>query len=195
MKIDIPKGLEDLIALQIICTQRGTTLNGLAILTLFAKSYSGRVDAGNAKKFLGIESQDFHSEIHHLRESGLIKSASMGRTVEVKMLSRGLSLLIDAKKFYGQDEDIVEASKFEQSYYEALQDCGDRYVKMANPNQELRSFVREFQDGVMQRMPLMKLNRWLGYIQGTLIAEGKTTVDAEREWTRPKFRPLDFPVG
>ena len=58
----------------------------------------------------------------------------------------------------------------------------------------------------------MKLNRWVGYIQGLLIERGITTVEIERKiiawlpenpliaiyrsvlcnFTRPLFRPLDF---
>lgn len=60
-------------------------------------------------------------------------------------------------------------------------------------NQALADFIEEFLCAVSNRYPLMKLNRWLGYIQGRLIADGMTTVEAERDWTRPYFRPFDFP--
>jgi hypothetical protein len=58
---------------------------------------------------------------------------------------------------------------------------------------ELHEFLQEFHDGVINEAPLCKLNRWLGYIQAVLIERGVTTVKAERDWTRPLFRPLDFP--
>lgn len=35
--------------------------------------------------------------------------------------------------------------------------------------------------------PSDKANRWLGFIQGVLIAKGATTVTTEREITRPIF--------
>lgn len=38
-----------------------------------------------------------------------------------------------------------------------------------------------------------KANRWLGYIQGIVIAGGLTTVAAEREYTRPLFHALKGP--
>lgn len=97
-------------------------------------------------------------------------------------------------------------------YYSALLLCADRYDEMlldfmsdsdywgwsrsASSRQEhveLRKFIGgEFKQGCVDGLPLNKLNRWLGYIQGTLIAWHLTTVEAERNWTRPLFRPLDF---
>lgn len=76
-------------------------------------------------------------------------------------------------------------------YYRALQLCADRYFHMAQ-DVNLRLFIIEFSEGILTKMPLMKLNRWLGYIQGVLITQGITTVQAERDWTRPLFRPLDY---
>ncbi|BCJ91737.1 hypothetical protein IZ6_24720 [Terrihabitans soli] len=37
----------------------------------------------------------------------------------------------------------------------------------------------------MGHLPFDKQQRWLGFIQGILIAKGLTTVPVEREWTRP----------
>lgn len=79
----------------------------------------------------------------------------------------------------------------DRAYYSALWHLGWRYARMA-PD-DLLSFVREFQSGVENRLPLLKLNRWLGYIQGVLCERGITTVETERDFTRPFFRPLDFP--
>lgn len=90
-----------------------------------------------------------------------------------------------------------------EEYYEALKQCGNRYRAMilialnqgeTEEDAELDHFIWMFQEEVLeQRLSLMKLNRWLGYIQGCLIERGYTTVEAERDWTRPLFRPLDFP--
>jgi hypothetical protein len=55
-------------------------------------------------------------------------------------------------------------------------------------------FTMEFMFGCRDKLPIPKLCRWLGYIQGVLIERGFTTVDAERDWTRPLFRPFDFPA-
>ena len=37
-------------------------------------------------------------------------------------------------------------------------------------------------------LPIDKLSRWLGYVQAVLVANGLTTVDRERDATRPLFR-------
>lgn len=87
-------------------------------------------------------------------------------------------------------------------YHDALLKCGYRYrdMKLATYSEErfavgddLLPFINEFIDGCQSGMPVPKLCRWLGYIQGVLIERGLTTVTIERDWTRPLFRPLDFP--
>ena len=87
-------------------------------------------------------------------------------------------------------------------YYTALDKCAQRYWNMSmvdcnihdRKQEDLRHFILDFQDGVRDQLPLLKLNRWLGYIQGCLIERGYTTVQAERDWTRPLFKHLDYPV-
>lgn len=76
----------------------------------------------------------------------------------------------------------------EALYYSAIHKCVWRYQEMAKDHPDLLKFLNEFHGDV----PLNKLNRWLGYVQGVLIERGITTVQAERDWTRPLFRPLDF---
>lgn len=41
-----------------------------------------------------------------------------------------------------------------------------------------------------EKYPSHKLHRWLGYIQGILIAAGELTVREERERTRPIFHGI-----
>ncbi len=86
-------------------------------------------------------------------------------------------------------------------YYEALHKCAERYRDMlldieywesSVKNDDLYLFNTQFEFGCRDRLPLMKLNRWLGYIQGCLIERGYTTVETERDWTRPLFRHLDY---
>ncbi len=90
------------------------------------------------------------------------------------------------------------------AYRESLAICAKRYKKMAAEDEELNGgglmprpslvpFSLEFEQGVEDCLPLMKLNRWVGYIQGVLIERGITTVEEERNFTRPLFRPIDFP--
>ena len=78
-------------------------------------------------------------------------------------------------------------------YYDAVMKCVERYKEIANNSegcQDLLKFLSEFNT----QIPLNKLNRWLGYVQGVLIERGFTDVETERNWTRPLFRPLDFNV-
>lgn len=97
-------------------------------------------------------------------------------------------------------------------YHKALLECGNRYREMlrkyiddndywgwdkqkatSTDARNLNSFITEYIVGCNNELPLMKLNRWLGYIQGSVIQWEITTVQTERDWTRPLFRPLDFP--
>ncbi|MCK9532514.1 MAG: hypothetical protein M0R77_18535 [Gammaproteobacteria bacterium] len=59
--------------------------------------------------------------------------------------------------------------------------------------QELQEFIKLTMDNI-ENYPLEKLNRWFGFIQGIIIACGFTTVQAERDATRPHFKHLDFPA-
>ena len=40
----------------------------------------------------------------------------------------------------------------------------------------------------IESLPLDKLNRWLGFIQGVAILNGVLTVDGERDFSRPLFK-------
>lgn len=104
--------------------------------------------------------------------------------------------------------EFVIMSEYEEKYRDALRKCGMRYSDMLMQyideinywgnahttdaqTTNLGMFIIEFLKSV-DSLPLMKLNRWLGYIQGSLIQWKITTVEAERDWTRPLFKPLDF---
>lgn len=78
-------------------------------------------------------------------------------------------------------------------YHDAIRKCADRYLAFEFDDEKLRKFIKELRYGCDYAMPIPKLCRWLGYIQGVLIERGLTTVDEERNWTRQLFRPLDFP--
>lgn len=81
-------------------------------------------------------------------------------------------------------------------YAEALHTCGVRYRPMAMslPNHQwLVEFIDQFLEGCKNGLPERKLCRWLGFIQGVLIIKDVTGIEDERDWTRPLFRPLDFP--
>lgn len=78
-------------------------------------------------------------------------------------------------------------------YHQALFKCGHRYKKMQASSDcgDLWFFTLEFIQACEEGRPIPKLCRWLGYIQGLLIERGFTTVNAERDWTRLLFTPLD----
>jgi hypothetical protein len=78
--------------------------------------------------------------------------------------------------------------KWTEQYYDAIEQCSERYVAMAPDEEDIQNFLVEFD----RTVPLVKLSRWLGYVQGVLIERGFTTVQEERDWTRGLFRPLDF---
>lgn len=80
----------------------------------------------------------------------------------------------------------------DDQYYDALSQCLRRYRSMAGDDKDIMEFITEFDRAIQNRWPLLKLNRWLGYIQGVLIERKRTTVAVERDWTRPLFRPIDF---
>lgn len=92
----------------------------------------------------------------------------------------------------------------EEQYYEHLTTLGNRYKNIVENTRtrmwyytseydEIFDFIdNTFLPGCEEKLPLMKLNRWIGYIQGVLIAKRLTTVEKERDFTRPMFRPLDF---
>lgn len=86
----------------------------------------------------------------------------------------------------------------DSAYRDALLRCAERYRDMlvsveGRADAELLAFVAEFGAQCRAGYPVPKLCRWLGYIQRGVIEKGLTTVTAERDWTRPLFRPLDFP--
>lgn len=62
----------------------------------------------------------------------------------------------------------------------------ERYREMTKDT-ELKEFC-ELSIQKIDKFPLSKINRWLGYVQGTVIAEGCTTVEKERNYTRPLFK-------
>lgn len=78
-------------------------------------------------------------------------------------------------------------------YHLAVRDVVRRYQDIATGDAALEAFMAETVEACGAGQPICKLNRWLGYIQGTLIARGFLSVQGERDATRPLFRPLDFP--
>lgn len=77
----------------------------------------------------------------------------------------------------------------DEPYISAYIQCLDRYAGMTD-DKTLLEFIQEARYRVWN-ISLPKLSRWIGYIQGTLIAAGITTVQIERDWTRPLFSELD----
>ncbi len=86
-------------------------------------------------------------------------------------------------------------------YYDAILKCACRYRDMVSEatywggwikyNEVFNFILKLITECKKKELSIMKLNRWLGYIQGILIERGLTTVKAERDWTRLIFTPLD----
>ena len=90
----------------------------------------------------------------------------------------------------------LEKSRRRRKYYENIGQLARRYHLMLIPNgnQADIDFVRTIiAESDKMQMPLTKLNRWLGYIQGLVIRDGLTSVQRERDYSRPLLRPLDYP--
>ena len=71
--------------------------------------------------------------------------------------------------------------RYRTMLYDFIHDSDWKSVKREDATKLLEDFIED---------ALMKLNRWLGYIH--LISWGVTTVEAERDFTRPLFRTLDY---
>lgn len=80
-------------------------------------------------------------------------------------------------------------------YHEAILAAIPRYREMAKDEGVLTHLLNELEDQCNKSAPICKMNRWLGFVQGVLISRGVTTVNEERDFTRPLFRPLDFLQG
>lgn len=80
-------------------------------------------------------------------------------------------------------------------YHLAVRDVARRYQAIETGDPELERFMEETVASCDAALPICKLNRWLGYIQGALITRGILSVREERDATRPIFRPLDYPGG
>lgn len=79
-------------------------------------------------------------------------------------------------------------------YHNAIRQCATRYHDIAKHYAvDLVEFIDEIDRGCVNNLPVPKLCRWIGFVQGVLIDRQLTTISAERDWTRPLFRPLDYP--
>lgn len=93
------------------------------------------------------------------------------------------------------------SSSFNEQYYEALEKCFARYLNMISEATYWDGYIAyrglqdftllAFKESQSKTLSIFKLNRWLGYVQGCLIERGLTSIEAERNWTRPLFKDLD----
>ena len=77
------------------------------------------------------------------------------------------------------------------AYYDGILGFTSLYQEWIQDEPEM-SDLGNFMDEFSKEVPLLKLDRWFGYVQGILIERGFTTVEEERDRTRSTFRPLDF---
>lgn len=68
---------------------------------------------------------------------------------------------------------------------EATKECFQRYLSFDLDEGNLNLCKEAIEN--YDSLPIDKLSRWLGYIQGVLIERGLTTVQEERDFSRPLF--------
>lgn len=91
----------------------------------------------------------------------------------------------------------MKTDSVDDQYRLAIHNCAERYrdilmeIGTTSTDDPLWLFTMDLMFGCRDGIPVPKLCRWLGYIQGVLVERGLTTVQVERDWTRPLFRPLD----
>lgn len=96
-----------------------------------------------------------------------------------------------AKEDLDRENLIYLHIKRNKELEKATKICFERYLNF-DLSEDERALILE---GIKGEYPIDKLNRWLGYIQGNLISRGLTTVDKEREFTRPIFREAYDKLG
>jgi hypothetical protein len=69
---------------------------------------------------------------------------------------------------------------------EATHDLLNRYLYDFKLTDNLKLLAEEGIKNIM-KYPLDKLSRWLGFIQGYIIFSGQSTVEIERDFSRPIF--------
>jgi len=142
-------------------------------------------DEGNGKHFY---------QIHKLVEKGLMDFTPIPSLMNIKAprLNKAGLIIRDLLGYIQTKKEI------EDKYYEGLIFHTLRYKEMLSNNPSIEnpdptiSFCDELISSCENRLPLCKMNRWIGYIQREVIQRGLTTVECERDLTRPSFRPLDF---
>lgn len=61
-----------------------------------------------------------------------------------------------------------------------------RYQQMLDPNSHLHWLCTTALEH-QHTLPIDKLSRWLGFVQGVLHSQGITSSDTERDFSRPLF--------
>lgn len=62
----------------------------------------------------------------------------------------------------------------------------ERYLNQFELSEELKNLVLKALEEI-QTYPLDKLSRWLGFVQAYVIFTNQTTVESERNFSRPLF--------
>ena len=68
---------------------------------------------------------------------------------------------------------------------DATKECFQRYSSFALDTASKELINEAIKNS--QTLPIDKLSRWLGYIQGVLIERKLTTIQEERDFSRPLF--------
>ena len=104
---------------------------------------------------------------------------------------------------YNADEEVEEENSVDDQMRNILKQLFRRYMEMVDSNAlafrnlpnkcDTASLENLCQEAIknMEKYPLDKMNRWLGFVQGVLATQGVITVDGERDFTRPLFNSIN----
>jgi hypothetical protein len=136
---------------------------------------------------------NYFYQIHKLLEKGLMDFVPIPRLMNIKAPRLNKTGLI-IRDLLGY---IKIKKEVEDKYYAGIIKHANRYKDMLiKSGKDEYDITSEFCDELIlacrSKLPLCKLNRWLGYIQREVISLGLSSVSFERDITRSDFRPLDF---
>jgi hypothetical protein len=84
--------------------------------------------------------------------------------------------------------------RYERLYRAALLRAADKIrdeLPEGDDTQNLRDFLDLMRVETIKGAAIMKMNRWLGYVNGAMVTRGLSTVELERNRARGLFKALD----
>lgn len=121
-----------------------------------------------------------------------------------RILSKWIDNMYDFDKGYAIPVVINVSEKEEKSKYtvkDATQELCKRYIEVLTPLKDIEKDSFEYTSnnhliGMCQNilndnsLPEDKISRWIGFVQGVMTMKGYTTVNTERDFSRPLFHKV-----